>query len=209
VPRRQRDARIAPRQKLRLWVANRPTMQWISLTPTLSSTGAWRRGRGFPAIFGEGSAALARIFRTPQRRVGARGLQSYAAPAGGRVPSRGTLMTIRPKCELSWLGMGIGVAVVPKMPEAVVKRKLIGNVALKSHRAVKGPANREEQLVKRAFSKLHLGIPFAAIRVDSWLVLALPGGAGWASFKGVCGSKGTGRSGLRGNYFRRSKRELR
>ncbi len=38
-------------------------------------------------------------------------------------------------------------AVFTTSRRSVVERKLIGNVALKSHRAVNGPANRAEQMV--------------------------------------------------------------
>jgi len=60
---------------------------------------------------------LARIFHTPERRMGAGGLQSDAAPAVGRVPSRGTLMTIPPKCETSGLeriaALLAGITLIP------------------------------------------------------------------------------------------------
>jgi hypothetical protein len=46
---------------------------------------------------------------------------------------------LREALPASW--RAIRAAVVPKMEQAVVERELPGNVTLKSHRAVQGPAN--------------------------------------------------------------------
>jgi len=63
--------------------------------------------------------------------------------------------------------------VLPELKHATVDRKLISNVALKSHRTINGPASREEQMMMVTEINHHADVKRGADNGEVGLILGL------------------------------------